>query len=248
MASRAELEQYATNPNVRIMLDTIARAEGTYGGRNSYAVYGGSIRNQLPNLNAHPGTSGSWGYQWNDGKKAQSTAAGRYQFVHGTWNGLAKKYGFEDFSPRNQDLAAIALIAERGALEDVAKGDFQSAMNKLGKTWASLPSSTYAQPKRSQAEFDKFLKQSGANPSQYGAGGSAQANGSIAGSSIGAYNAPKEVASATPPDTSAAGLGLNMFAPILNKDELAAIKPVEFMRFGKLEDFFTPTNGYARKR
>jgi hypothetical protein len=39
----------------------------------------------------------------------------------------------------------------------VLEGDFNTAISKLGREWASLPSSPYAQPKRSQEFVDNFL-------------------------------------------------------------------------------------------
>ena len=77
-----------------------------------------------------------------------STAAGAYQFLAKTWRGLMVQYGFEDFSPGNQDLGAVALVAGRGALEDVKAGRLEAAIAKCGKEWASLPGSPYGQPTR----------------------------------------------------------------------------------------------------
>jgi hypothetical protein len=51
------------------------------------------------------------------GKPITSTASGAYQFLSRTWDGLVKQYGFTDFSPKNQDLGAVALVAGRGALQ-----------------------------------------------------------------------------------------------------------------------------------
>lgn len=77
-----------------------------------------------------------------------STAAGAYQFLATTWDELAQRFGFGDFSPINQDLGAIALIGRRGALEDVLAGRVRDAIEKCGKEWASLPGSPYGQPTR----------------------------------------------------------------------------------------------------
>ena len=74
-----------------------------------------------------------------------------------TWAGVQKKLGLEDFGPRSQDLGALELIRQRGALNDVLNGDFGAAISKLGKEWASLPSSTYPQHKRSAAWVEKAL-------------------------------------------------------------------------------------------
>ena len=69
--------------------------------------------------------------------------------MNGTWNGVSKKYDLNDFGGVNQDLGAIALIAENGALKDVQGGNFKKAIDKLGNIWASFPSSPYKQHKRS---------------------------------------------------------------------------------------------------
>ena len=75
-----------------------------------------------------------------------STAAGRGQFLARTWDGLRLRYGFPDFSPECQDEAMVALIAGRGALDDVRAGRFEQAIQKCAKEWASLPFSPYGQP------------------------------------------------------------------------------------------------------
>lgn len=74
-----------------------------------------------------------------------STAAGAYQFLHRTWAGLVDQYGFTDFCPANQDMGAVALIAGRGALDDVRAGRIELAIDKCKKEWASLPGSRYGQ-------------------------------------------------------------------------------------------------------
>lgn len=81
-----------------------------------------------------------------------STAAGAYQFLARTWAGLVRQYGFEDFSPPNQDQGAVALIAGRGALDDVIAGRLEDAIAKCNKEWASLPGSPYGQPTRTLVE------------------------------------------------------------------------------------------------
>lgn len=149
---RAEaLAEHLNNPHVQTMLDLISAAESTTK-HGYYTMFGGS---RLDSLSDHPRRS--LPFTQTDGKKNKSSAAGRYQFLQGTWDDVAKRLGLSDFSPRNQDLAAIELIRRRGALDDVAKGDFAAAIGKLGKEWASLPTSTYKQPKRSQEWVDQFL-------------------------------------------------------------------------------------------
>lgn len=148
-----QYEGLLNNPNVRSMLNLIAQAEGVKWGYNT--LFGNQ---KVDSLAAHPNIRKE--FTQTDGKKNYTTAAGRYQFLKGTWDGLAKQYGLSDFSPRSQDLGAIALLAQNGALPYVLKGDYQTAVKKSGGTWASLPSSSYAQPKRG---WDFVNKQLGSN-------------------------------------------------------------------------------------
>jgi|APCry1669189844_1035258.scaffolds.fasta_scaffold00064_7 muramidase (phage lysozyme) len=150
MATRQQIEQAVQVPNVRKMLDLIATTEDVKHGYNT--LFGNE---RINNLSQHPNIKKQ--FRQTDGKTNVTTAAGRYQFLNGTWNSLAKRYKLNDFSPRNQDLGAVALIAERGALNDVLNGNYQAAIQKLGKEWASLPSSPYAQNKRSWNDVNRFL-------------------------------------------------------------------------------------------
>ncbi|WP_180072224.1 glycoside hydrolase family 104 protein [Acinetobacter sp. YH12200] len=150
MAKLSEIQQAYANPNVRKYLDFIAQAEGVKHGYNT--MFGNE---RIASLGAHPNVRKE--FKQTDGKTNFTTAAGRYQFLNSTWNNLAKQYGFRDFSPQSQDMGAIALIAQRGALDDVLNGNWQSAIQKTGKEWASLPSSTYKQGKRSWDFANKAL-------------------------------------------------------------------------------------------
>ncbi|MFK7261310.1 hypothetical protein ABB173_02760 [Acinetobacter baumannii] len=142
MATRENFEKLLGSPNVQKMLNLIASAEGVKHGYNT--LFGNE---RLNDLSWHPNVKKE--FTQTDGKKNVTTAAGRYQFLKDTWDGVAKQLGLKDFSPKNQDIAAVALLAQNGALPSVLKGDFKTAVQKSGSTWASLPSSPYAQPKRS---------------------------------------------------------------------------------------------------
>lgn len=142
-----QLTALTQNPNVRVMLDVIAKAEGV---KHGYSTGFGNT--QLASLIDHPRESKT--FTQTDGKKNTTTAAGRYQFTKTTWDDVAGKLGLKDFGPSSQDIAAVELLRRAGALDNVLKGDFTSAVKKSGQTWASLPSSPYAQPKKS----DKFIQ------------------------------------------------------------------------------------------
>lgn len=127
------------------MLDTIASSEGA-GYRT--LVGGRAFNSDIQDLGAHPNLVG---LRTKDGP---STAAGRYQITSTTWKGLQKKLGLTDFGPESQDRAAIELLRQRGALQDVLDGNFEAAARKLGNEWQSLPSGTSPnQGKHSWSEF-----------------------------------------------------------------------------------------------
>jgi len=136
MATLAELENSYKNPNVQQFLKIIADAEGVKYGYNT--MFGNSY---FANLAQHPNKKIA--FKEKDGSINYTTAAGAYQFLYSTWSRLKNAFGFKNFSGKNQDLAAIALIAENNALNDVKAGNFRNAINKLGGVWASLPSSQY---------------------------------------------------------------------------------------------------------
>ena len=94
-----------------------------------------------------------------------STAAGAYQFLAisktpngytkmNTWDRLKAKLSLPDFSPASQDAAAIDLLKERGAYYDVLNGNFDSAIEKAGKEWQSIPGSSLAQ--KSLVSYNKW--------------------------------------------------------------------------------------------
>ena len=147
MATRAELEKHLDDPRIQALLAMIRDAEGTAKAADPYRVYGGSHKNQLASLDE--ATFQKWNFNQTDGKKNSSTATGAYQFLERTWKDEAKKLGLKDFSPRSQDLAAVSLLAQNGALSALLANDFNKAVEKSNRTWASLPGSPYAQKTRS---------------------------------------------------------------------------------------------------
>lgn len=126
--------------NEAAFLDMIAHAEGTKGrGEDGYNILFGYGR--FDSYADHPRVYVPFG-------TTTSSAAGRYQILARTWDGLRGKLGLADFSPASQDAAAIELIRERGALNDVRAGRVQTAIDKVRKVWASLPGAGYGQPER----------------------------------------------------------------------------------------------------
>lgn len=150
-------EQYLDNPNVQAFLGMLRDAEGTSKRSNPYKTrFGGQVDESL-DYNALP-TFVKKEFTQTDGKKNLSGAVGAYQFIQSTWRGLQRNYGFKDFSPKTQDMAAIALLKENGALPHILRGDFNTALKKAGPTWASLPTSPHPQHTRSHEFVQNSLQ------------------------------------------------------------------------------------------
>jgi muramidase (phage lysozyme) len=140
--------------NTRAFLDMIAYSEGA----NYNTLFGGGTFDSFAD---HPRKLIPFTDQ--AGRKLNSSAAGRYQFLRGTWDELAAKLGLPDFSPASQDLAALELIRQKGALADVEAGRVSVAINKVAKVWASLPGAGYDQPERKLSSLLASYKQAGGN-------------------------------------------------------------------------------------
>jgi len=123
--------------NERAFLQMLAVSEGTDGAgdRGYNLIVGGEL---FHDYSHHPDVLVTL-----NKRGLKSTAAGRYQFLYSTWCGLQKQLGLPDFSPASQDTAAIQLIRESGALDDVNAGRFDEAVAKCAHIWASLPGAGY---------------------------------------------------------------------------------------------------------
>lgn len=128
------------NANVQAFLRVIRAGEGTSDEDGYRRHFGGRL---FDSFSDHPRVAITAGLGRN---QYTSTAAGAYQFLSRTWDGLVRQYGFADFAPRTQDIAALALIDGRRALDDVLAGRIQAAIRKCAPEWASLPGSPYGQP------------------------------------------------------------------------------------------------------
>ena len=128
-------------PKVRAFLDTLAFAEGTKEHYNYIYTFA-----EFSSYADHPRRKICSG-------GLCSTAAGRYQFLTRTWDGLAADLALPDFTPPSQEKAALELIRRQGAYTAVANSstyaNFSKAINKLNTIWASLPGSPYGQPTHS---------------------------------------------------------------------------------------------------
>lgn len=151
-------EKLLQQPQVRSLLDTIRYAEGTPGEAGYRTQFTGVQFDPNKKGWAHPRQvkGSSSGYR--------SDAAGAYQFLSPTWDGVQKELGLSDFSPRNQDIAALRLIERRGALDPFLKGaKFGEVMNRLSPEWASIPTnqgkSYYGQPVKKLGDLYSYYEQ-----------------------------------------------------------------------------------------
>lgn len=137
--NRTQAESMLRQPNVKAFLDVIAYSEGA----NYNTLFGGET---FSDLSRHPQrVIRKSGYA--------SSAAGRYQFLARTWAGVASKLGLTDFSPHSQDLGAVLLLHQRGALPPLLAGNFPAAVSAARKEWASFPGAGYGQPERKLSQL-----------------------------------------------------------------------------------------------
>ncbi len=128
-------------PHQKALLDVIAGPES--GGRYD-SLYGGG---RLTDYSDHPRQSFVIQNGPNAGRR--TSAAGRYQFLIGTWDQQAAKLGLKDFSPKSQDLAAWDLAKTtyrqqtgRSLDQDLKSGDpdlLAGISRALHGQWTSLP-------------------------------------------------------------------------------------------------------------
>lgn len=125
------------SPTLRAFLNLIGWAEGA-----DYNIgWGGRI---IPDLSRHPYRQREFTIIDPVTKRPSTTSvAGKYQFQRGTWDTLARRMGLRDFSPASQDIAAVALIDENGALPDVLNGNIGAAVLKLKPIWQSFITRNY---------------------------------------------------------------------------------------------------------
>jgi muramidase (phage lysozyme) len=135
-------DKYIGNPNVEKFLAYINTYEGSPQANHLVGF------RKFESLEDHPRTPVKF-----NKKGDKSTAAGSYQLLSRTWDEQKRKLGLTDFSPENQKRAAIGLLKDRGVLQAVVNGDFDTAKKKAAKVWASIPGSTIGEATGQKARF-----------------------------------------------------------------------------------------------
>lgn len=130
--------------------DSIAWAEGTRGySEDGYDVMF-SFR-IMDSCNVHPNRCLAFG-------NSCSTAAGRYQFLKGTWDSVKSANGLPNFEPESQEVGAKYLMNTVRHVtvpqsRPMTASEFSNAMSKLSWEWASLPPGRYGQPVKSASQM-----------------------------------------------------------------------------------------------
>lgn len=151
--------------NVLAFLDMLAWSEGTSTSRHTrddgYDVVVGGLDspNRFNGYADHPNVR----VRVNN-KGLVSTAAGRYQQLYRYWPAYKAQLRLPDFSPVSQDLLAIQLVRERGALNDVKAGLIAVAIEKCRKIWASLPGAGYGQREHKLSDLVAHYIAAGGRP------------------------------------------------------------------------------------
>lgn len=158
----------AGNKNIPAFLDMIAFAEGTSTQRQTkddgydVIVTGHDGLNNFTDYSRHPNVLVTVRPEVRSPATNQvtqqalrSTAAGRYQILKRYADHYTTLLKLPDFGPLSQDLIAIRMLKEQGALPLIEAGDFDGAVAKVNNIWASLPGDVYGQrgvhsPKLSQ--------------------------------------------------------------------------------------------------
>ena len=144
--------------NTAALLMTIRKSEGTDGPDGYRVMFG---YRYFESFDDHPRQPAQF-LDRASGQRLWTSAAGAYQMMAvspipggtsstrvDTWDRIKAKLGLPDFSPASQDAAALELIDENGATNDMQAGRFDSAISKIRRVWASLPGAGYGQPERS---------------------------------------------------------------------------------------------------
>lgn len=145
-----ERGQGIVNHYQKALHDTIAYAEGTRDkSKDGYdVIFSGAL---TASCAKHPNRCMKFG-------SSCSTAAGRYQFLIGTWNSISSAKGWATFEPENQERAAQYLVASvRHATvptdRALTASEFTNVITKLSFEWASLPPGQYGQPQKSMPDL-----------------------------------------------------------------------------------------------
>ena len=148
------------NQNRKAFLDMLSVSEGTSTSpatkNNGYDVIVTGVDGKpevFTDYSNHPFDLGRPSKVINS-KGLTSNASGRYQFMLRDWHHYRDQLNLLNFGPDSQDLWAIQLIRERGALPLIDAGNFALAVARCSNLWASLPGAGYGQHENQIAKLE----------------------------------------------------------------------------------------------
>lgn len=154
-------------PNRRAFLDMLAVSEGTSTSPatlcNGYDVIVTGVDGDpevFTDFSDHPFNTGRPSKVINN-RGLTSNASGRYQFMLRDWHHYRDSLGLLDFGPDSQDIWALQLIRERGALALIDAGHFGAAVSRCSNLWASLPGAGYGQHENGLAKLQDAYTEAG---------------------------------------------------------------------------------------
>lgn len=149
------------NPNRKAFLDMLAFSEGTSTSPatvdNGYDVIvtgADGVPEVFTDYSDHPFNAGRRSKVINS-RGLTSNACGRYQFMLRDWHHYRDQLQLPDFGPESQNLWALQLIRERGALPLIDVGNFSLAVARCRNLWASLPGAGYNQHENAIARLQQ---------------------------------------------------------------------------------------------
>jgi muramidase (phage lysozyme) len=123
------------NSQVKAFMRVIREGESSQGQEAYYMLNGGDLYKRA---NGYPADLIEVPHPRVYGKGASTTASGAYQIVYQTWVNTAKLRGMEEnpiMSPLNQERMVLSLMAVRGAVPAIIRGDVATAIRRLELEW-----------------------------------------------------------------------------------------------------------------
>lgn len=147
---RRALEELLKDPRVQAMLDVIGKGEGTFNSKTGKRSYNKMFAGHRFELGSGEGAFRRTPFfNPKTGKMDISTATGFGQFIRPTWKGVSNMLGGLNIgSPRDQELAILALMHQEGMIGPLMRGDVRTAIARGSDQWASLPGSNSKQPQQ----------------------------------------------------------------------------------------------------
>jgi muramidase (phage lysozyme) len=149
----------------------ISKSEGTFNHSTNQIEYGRIVNGQVLQSPFNPSLVGKTNVVISDFSRypqmlvrvragLNSSAAGGFQVIKNTWNGAAAAMGITDFSPLSQQLVAVELLRQRGAIPYILKNDLPGAFanTTLAKEWASFAGAGYGQGEHSIAKLNGWFQ------------------------------------------------------------------------------------------